>query len=87
MQGLIATVVSRLTGWQLGPDPSLLDDDDEEGESLETILLGHIVRFAGDRRHPDDLAAEAVDVLHKILTGGPLTDANSKAIDDLLNNL
>lgn len=63
------------------------DDDDDEGESLETILLGHIVRFAGDRRHPDDLAAEAVDVLHKILTGGPLTDANSKAIDDLLDNL
>lgn len=61
--------------------------DDDEGESLETILLGNIVRFAADRRHPDDLAAEAVDVLHKILTGGPLTDANSKAIDDLLNNL
>ena len=63
------------------------DDDEEEGESLETILLGHIVRFAGDRKHPDDLAAEAVDVLHKILTGGPLADANSKAIDDLLNGL
>lgn len=62
-------------------------DDDDEGESLETVLLGHIVRFAGDRKHPDDLAAEAVDVLHKILTGGPLADANSKAIDDLLNGL
>ena len=45
------------------------------------------MRFAGDRKHPDDLAAEAVDVLHKILTGGPLTDANSKAIDDLLKGL
>lgn len=61
--------------------------DDDDGPSLETVLLGHIVRFAADRKHPDDLAAEAVDVLHKILTGGPLTDANSKAIDDLLNNL
>lgn len=34
VQGLLATTVSRLTGWQLGPDPSLLefddDDDDEE---------------------------------------------------------
>lgn len=65
----------------------LATSDDEDGPSLETVLLGHIVRFAGDRKHPDDLAAEAVDVLHKILTGGPLTDANSKAIDDLLNNL
>ena len=54
---------------------------------METILLGHIVRFAADRKHPDDLAAEAVDVLHKILTGGTLSDANSKAIDDLLDNL
>jgi hypothetical protein len=63
------------------------DGDDEDGPSLETILLGHIVRFAGDRKHPDDLAAEAVDVLHKILTGGPLADASSKAIDDLLDSL
>ena len=61
--------------------------DEGEGPPMETILLGHIVRFAADRKHPDDLAAEAVDVLQKILTGGPLTDANSKAIDDLLNNL
>ncbi len=61
--------------------------DDEDGPSLETVLLGHIVRFAGDRKHPDDLAAEAVDVLHKILTGGPLSDASSKAIDDLLDSL
>ena len=63
------------------------DEDEEDGPSLETILLGHIVRFAGDRKHPDDLAAEAVDILHKILTGGPLADANSKAIDDLLDSL
>jgi hypothetical protein len=62
-------------------------EDDEDGPHLETILLGHIVRFAADRKHPDDLAAEAVDVLHKILTGGTLSDANAKAIDDLLDNL
>jgi hypothetical protein len=63
------------------------EESEGEGPPMETILLGHIVRFAGDRKHPDDLAAEAVDVLQKILTGGPLTDANEKAIDDLLNNL
>ncbi len=63
------------------------DDEDDDGPHLETILLGHIVRFAADRKHPDDLAAEAVDVLHKILTGGALSDASTKAIDDLLDNL
>ncbi|MBC8087452.1 MAG: hypothetical protein H7Z40_09300, partial [Phycisphaerae bacterium] len=33
------------------------DDDDEEDEvpPFETILLGHIVRFEKDRKHPDDL--------------------------------
>ena len=62
-------------------------EDAEDGPSMETILLGHIVRFATDRKHPDDLAAEAVDILQKILTGGPLSDANQKAIDDLLNSL
>ncbi len=68
--------------------PSFEDrEDDENGPSVETILLGHIVRFAGDRQHPDDLAAEAVDILQRILVGGPLADASQKAIDDLLNNL
>ncbi len=63
------------------------DEDEDDGPQLETILLGHIVRFTADRKHPDDLAAEAVDVLHKILTGGTLSDASSRAIDDLLDNL
>jgi len=69
--------------------PSFEDRQEEEGEGppMETILLGHIVRFAGDRKHPDDLAAEAVDILQKILTGGPLADASRKAIDDLLDSL
>jgi hypothetical protein len=63
------------------------DADDEEGEPTETILLGNIVRFARDRRFGDNLAAEAVDILQKIIGGGPLSDASSKAIDDLLDSL
>jgi hypothetical protein len=68
------------------------EDDDEEGEDedvpFETILLGHIVRFEKDRRHPDDLAAEAVDILQRIINGAePLQDADRKAIDDLLGSL
>lgn len=66
------------------------DDEDDEGEEtpFETILLGHIVRFAKDRRHPDDLAAEAVDILQRIIHGAEsLEDADRKAIDDLLGSL
>lgn len=75
-------------------DDDDLDDDDSDDESgeeevpFETILLGHIVRFDKDRRHPDDLAAEAVDILQRIIHGAEsLEDADRKAIDDLLGSL
>ena len=80
----------------LGTDDDDDDDDDEDEEDeegddetpFETILLGHIVRFENDRRHPDDLAAEAVDILQRIIHGAePLEDADKKAIDDLLGSL
>ena len=64
--------------------------EEEEGEPppFETVLLGHIVRFAGDRRHRENLAAEAVDILQRILHGADsLKDADTKAIDDLLGSL
>ena len=32
LQGMLATLVSRATGWQLGPDPSLLDEDEDDEE-------------------------------------------------------
>lgn len=65
-----------------------IDGDDDEAVPFETILLGHIVRFAKDRKHPDDLAAEAVDILQRIIHGAePLQDADRKAIDDLLGSL
>ena len=65
------------------------DDDDDEGEMpFETILLGNIVRFVRDRRHPDSLADEAVDILQRIIHGAEsLEDADRKAIDDLLGSL
>jgi hypothetical protein len=69
------------------------NDEGEEGEEgepppFETVLLGHIVRFAGDRRHGENLAAEAVDILQRILHGADsLKDADTKAIDDLLGSL
>lgn len=64
------------------------DDDDDEKSPYETILLGHIVRFAKDRKYPDNLAEEAVDILSRIIHGAePLEDADRKAIDDLLGSL
>ena len=67
------------------------DDDDEEGEDdgtpVASILLGHIVRFERDRKFTDNLTAEAVDVLQKIVLGGHLQDANARAVDDLLDSL
>lgn len=64
------------------------EEDDDESAPFETILLGHIVRFAKDRKHPDDLAAEAVDILQRIIHGAEsLQDADRKAIDDLLGSL
>jgi hypothetical protein len=64
------------------------DEDDEEEAPFETILLGHIVRFDKDRRHPDNLAEEAVDILQRIIHGAEsLEDADRKAIDDLLGSL
>ena len=70
-------------------DAELFGDPDEDGERerRETVLLGHIVRFESDRKHNDDLAAEAVDILQKIIVGGPLDEADTKAIDDLLDSL
>ena len=62
-------------------------DAEDESPPFETILLGHIVRFERDRKHPADLAAEAVDILQRIINGAPLEDADRKAIDDLLGSL
>ena len=63
------------------------EEADAEGAGLAAILLGHIVRFASDRKHPDDLAREAVDILQRVVAGAPLSDAAAKAIDDLLDSL
>jgi len=62
-------------------------DDDDEESAVASILLGHIVRFDRDRKFVDDLTAEAADVLQKIVLGGELQDANSRAVDDLLDSL
>ena len=59
-------------------------ESDEREEAIVPLLLGHIVRFARDRKHPDDLAAEAADILRAILSEDrPLTDVVDKILEDL----
>jgi len=53
-----------------------------EPEGTVPILLGHIVRLGRDRKHPDDLAQEAMDVLATILTGSV-----SEVVDRVLQEL
>jgi hypothetical protein len=60
---------------------------EEEQEAVVPLLLGHIVRFATDRKHPEDLAAEAADVLQTILADDrPLSNVVDKLLDDLLDD-
>lgn len=55
--------------------------------AIVPILLGHVVRFRKDRKHPDDLAKEAADVLETILDDDqPLTNIVDKLLDDLLDS-
>lgn len=55
---------------------------DEQGQQA-AILLGHVVRFTRDRRHPESLPLEAADVLATIVAG-EVTDVVDRVIDDLL---
>jgi hypothetical protein len=72
-----------------GDDADDSDNTEHEPEApFETVLLGHIVRFDKDRQHGENLAAEAIDILQKIIFGAEaLQDADQKAIDDLLGSL
>ena len=54
-----------------------------EPEGTVPILLGHIVRMSKDRKHPDDLAGEATDVLATILTGS-VSEVVDRVLEDLL---
>jgi len=62
----------------------VIQPSEGEGEGQRVaVLLGHIVRFAKDRRHPDNLPLEAADVLATIVSG-PASEVVDKVIEDLL---
>ncbi len=54
----------------------------EEGAAVP-VYLGNIVRLAKDRKHPDDLTAEASDVLMTVLTG-TVSEVVDRVLEDLL---
>lgn len=56
-----------------------------EGEErpMAAILLGHIVRFQRDRKYPESLPLETVDVLAKIVSGR-VVEVIDKVLEELL---
>ena len=69
--------------------PTFEDRDREEipENAVVPLLLGHIVRFQRDRKHPDDLALEAGDVLQTIVAKkSGTTEVVDKLLEDLLGD-
>ncbi|MES2306745.1 MAG: hypothetical protein V4558_14680 [Gemmatimonadota bacterium] len=63
------------------------DDDAETSEEsaspMAAVLLGQIVRFQRDRKHPESLPLETVDVLARIVSGR-VVEVVDKVLEDLL---
>ncbi len=79
-----AASVPRFEDVMRDEEEAEFDMDDENGDAVVPLLLGHVVRFVRDRRHPDSLAEEAADVLRAILSDDrPLTNIVDKIIEDL----
>lgn len=51
---------------------------------MAAVLLGQIVRFQRDRKHPDSLPLETVDVLARIVSGR-VVEVIDKVLEDLLD--
>ena len=65
------------------------DDDEPASDGQPQIALlpiGNIVRSSEARNHPDDVSADAREMLANLLTGGG-QDSVRKAIDDLLDSI
>ena len=60
--------------------------DDGSSPRFALLPIGNVVRPAVDRRHPDDVAIDAKEMLEILLSGGG-KDAVQKAIDDLLGSI
>lgn len=56
-----------------------------DGRPMAAVLLGQIVRFQRDRKHPDSLPLETVDVLARIVSGR-VVEVVDKVLEDLLGS-
>jgi hypothetical protein len=73
------------------PQDEAEESADAEGSALEgeetdrqaAVFLGQIIRFEKDRKHPDDLALETMDVLRTIVQGD-VSEVVDKVLEDLL---
>ncbi|MEK6596867.1 MAG: hypothetical protein AABY91_00940, partial [Gemmatimonadota bacterium] len=69
----------------------VVQDGSDDGECSEgdtemaAVLLGHVVRFTRDRRHPASLPLEAADVLSTIVQGR-VAEVVDKLLEDLLSD-
>jgi hypothetical protein len=59
------------------------DEESEDGSPMAAVLLGQIVRFHKDRKHPESLPLETVDVLERIVSGR-VVEVVDKVLGDLL---
>ena len=58
-------------------------DGYDDAAPVAAILLGQIIRFQKDRKHPGSLPLETVDVLAKIVSGR-VVEVVDKVLEDLL---
>jgi hypothetical protein len=58
---------------------------DNEPPMMAAVLLGQIIRFQKDRKHPDSLPLETVDVLARIVSGR-VVEVVDRMLEDLLGN-
>ena len=63
--------------------PDEVSGDAPAEEQQAAVFLGQIIRFDKDRRHPEDLALETMDVLRTIVQG-EVSEVVDKVLEDLL---
>jgi len=66
-------------------DDDEADDADGEGHPMAAVLLGQIVRFQRDRKHPESLPLETIDILARIVSGR-VVEVVDKVLEDLLGS-
>lgn len=59
--------------------------EDDDDAPMAAVLLGQIVRFQKDRKHPESLPLETVDVLARIVSGR-VVEVVDKVLEDLLGD-